>query len=154
MGVLDDMDPAYLKRYGELALCAVCDRPMRPPGDSAAEWPGTVPFATEDLCKGCYRVAYADGNMSAHKALAQKEGVKQVIRKGPRGAVYNRYEKVLPRAVVAKSWSEEQRAAALQVCGRVGNAAESAEILEMLGLFDGGIRPGPGAPHQFNGPRI
>ena len=40
--------------YPDLPRCGECDRPMRPIGSKAADWPGTINRITVKLCGSCY----------------------------------------------------------------------------------------------------
>jgi hypothetical protein len=135
----DNVTDEYAAQWSTLALCSLCDRPMRPAFTKASDWPATVAYGAGTRCKSCYNRAYLDGK----KGSAAAQSVK-AVKARVRGAETVRLVPVRPRSEVAATWSEEERNAALQVCGLAGYRnpipeealLEASEILEMLGLFD------------------
>ena len=129
----------YLAKRAALPVCVVCERPMRPVGEKAEDWPATVAYATTEQCKSCYNRKYT-------KALSAADVLKPVrqAKVRYRGMETTRPVRDLPRAEVASHWTAEERAAALQVCEMalhgtptvLGEAREAGDIMEMLGLFD------------------
>ena len=41
-------------RNAELPHCLSCDRPLRPAGQTSADWPGTIARASQTTCVSCY----------------------------------------------------------------------------------------------------
>jgi hypothetical protein len=135
----EDASPEYIAQWSTLVRCTLCDRPMRPAFTKASEWPATVAYGAGTRCKSCYNRAYLDGKRGGAAAQSVK-----AVKARVRGAEVTRLVPTRPRAEVAATWSEEERAAAVQVCSLAGYRhpvpaeaiVEAGEIMEMLGLFD------------------
>lgn len=131
MTLPDDASPEYIAQWSVLKRCSGCDRPMRPAFTKAADWPATVAYGAGTRCKTCYNRSYlASKKPSAAAASVQRVKVRR------NGSLQVRHIELKPRAEVASGWSEEERSAALTVCGVVGDAQIAGEVLELLGLFD------------------
>lgn len=152
---LEGLTPEYLEKRAELSVCVVCERPMRPAGKKAEDWPATVAYATTEQCKTCYNRKYTKP-LSVHESLKAIKPAK-VAKTRRRGVEYDVLKLDLSRTVVASRWSEEERSAALQIAetgSRIGEGwiaavgkgaraavhretvAEIGVVMEMLGLFE------------------
>lgn len=152
---LEGLTPEYLAKRAELPVCVVCERPMRPAGKRAEEWPATVSYATAEQCKTCYNRKYSKP-LSVHESLKSIKPAK-VAKTRRRGVEYDVLKLDLSRPVVASRWSEEERSAALQIVetglrtedlgiAALGKSArvsvhreavaEIGAVMEMLGLFE------------------
>lgn len=152
---LEGLTPEYLEKRAALPVCVVCERPMRPAGKKAEDWPATVAYATTEQCKTCYNRKYSKP-LSVHESLKAIKPAK-VVKTRRRGVEYDVLKLDLSRPVVASRWSEEERSAALQIVetgsrteelavasvgSGVRRAAHSAavseigHVMEMLGLFE------------------
>lgn len=127
----EGLSEEYLAERAKLPVCVVCERPMRPAGTKATAWPATVSYATTDQCKSCYNRKYSQ-SLSVAEALKPVKRVKTRVR----GVLKTAPQIDLTRRQVAERWSEEERSAALLVCGLAESAEQASEILELLGLFD------------------
>lgn len=139
----------YLAERAKLPECVVCERPMRPAGEKAADWPATVAYATTEQCKTCYNRKYVK-SMSVADALKPVKHVKTRVR----GVETTVPRLDLSRQQVAERWSPEERSAALLVCELADSAAEAAEVMELLGLFDIDKAMGYGQAHDPKGAKF
>lgn len=127
---------AYIAQWSVLPRCNTCERPIRPVGTKAREWPSTMAYGTSSQCKSCYNQQF---NRPMTAATANKMGmeVKKVKRRSSnRDGVKEVLVAVKPRQAVAEGWSPERRSAALLVCDVAGNAADASELMEILGFFE------------------
>ena len=121
----------YLKAWEGLPRCGQCSRPMRPFRSIIKDWPATVSRATGQACSVCYNRGFRAGGQRPQFSASSK------LRRN-----------VLPdisgttRAQRAAGWSEEEHAAAWQVCSFVRDPSVADGVMQMLGLFeDPSLRP-------------